>query len=114
MYKKMLFSVKMIETDGPNHPPFFGMFVMLAITMTVQTLMLLTILKCREYLSLKENHALEVKIAEKGKSQNPDMEIVVAGQNPVSTPQSQTTTTNTSENENTQQLNSVDNPVFNV
>lgn len=105
------FSVKMIETKGTNHSPFFGAFVAIAITASVQTIMLLTVLKCREYLSLKENHALEVKIAEKGKSQNPAMEIVIAGRNTVNT------TTNTSENVNQdqqQQVNSVDNPVFGV
>ena len=112
------FSIKMIETKGTNHSPFFGAFVAIAITATIQTIMLLTVLKCREYLSLRENHALEVKIAEKGKSQNPAMEIVIAGRNTVNTTQTQSPTTNTSENVNQdqqqQQVNSVDNPVFGV
>jgi FlaA1/EpsC-like NDP-sugar epimerase len=73
--------VKMVEPEEANeHAPFAGMFVSLLIIAVAQLFMLSTVLRCRQYLSLKETHVLELQVAEKGKNQNPDMEIVVVGE----------------------------------
>uniref|UniRef100_A0A914XXM0 Uncharacterized protein n=1 Tax=Panagrolaimus superbus TaxID=310955 RepID=A0A914XXM0_9BILA len=72
--------VKMVEPQDLNHPPFSGLFFSLLIIVIAQVFMLSTILRCRQYLSLKETHLLELQVAEKGKTQNPEMEIVIVGE----------------------------------
>uniref|UniRef100_A0AC35F5U9 Uncharacterized protein n=1 Tax=Panagrolaimus sp. PS1159 TaxID=55785 RepID=A0AC35F5U9_9BILA len=84
--------VKMVEPEEPNMPPFKGMFFSLLIIVIVQTFMLSTVLRCRQYLSLKETHILELQVAEKGKKQNPGLEIVIVGEGTIHPPTSATTT----------------------
>uniref|UniRef100_A0AC34FV37 Uncharacterized protein n=1 Tax=Panagrolaimus sp. ES5 TaxID=591445 RepID=A0AC34FV37_9BILA len=56
--------VKMVEPQEPDHPSYSGMFLSLLIIVIVQTFMLSTILRCRQYLSLKETHLLELKVCD--------------------------------------------------
>lgn len=56
--------VKMVEPEEPNMPPFKGMFFSLLIIVIVQTFMLSTVLRCRQYLSLKETHILELQVCD--------------------------------------------------
>uniref|UniRef100_A0AC34R5X9 Uncharacterized protein n=1 Tax=Panagrolaimus sp. JU765 TaxID=591449 RepID=A0AC34R5X9_9BILA len=102
--------VKIFETPEPNQPSFIGILFALIVTILVQTLMLMIVLRCREYLSLKANHAMEIRIAEKGKTQNPAMEIVVAGKN---SPES-STSQDQPPTQPTPHISSIENPVFGV
>ncbi|UMM14957.1 hypothetical protein L5515_002575 [Caenorhabditis briggsae] len=59
-----------------NTPTFLTLSVFYLTVMGVQAAMLLSICKARTYFEAKEAHRKEVQIAENGKRQNPQMQIV--------------------------------------
>lgn len=64
-YDEAEFSFKAVDPGTTVHPPFITIMVATTIVILVQALMLYVVLKCREYLSLKHMHDLEVKVAER-------------------------------------------------
>uniref|UniRef100_A0A915DZP0 Uncharacterized protein n=1 Tax=Ditylenchus dipsaci TaxID=166011 RepID=A0A915DZP0_9BILA len=60
------------------HTPLVSMLIVVIITIIVQAMMLQSVLKCREFLSLKAIHEMELKVAEKSRKENPSIQIVVA------------------------------------
>ncbi|KAL7078832.1 hypothetical protein ACQ4LE_002717 [Meloidogyne hapla] len=72
-----------IQMDGYYYsttttPPYaailFGLFIVLA----VQFLMLVGVLRCRQFLSAKQEHEMAMKVAEMSKTQYPSIQIVLA------------------------------------
>ncbi|KAI6179506.1 hypothetical protein M3Y98_00617800 [Aphelenchoides besseyi] len=59
------------------------------IFITVLLMMLSAIIKLRQYLSMKTLHDMEMKVAEKSKSENPALQIVIATSNGHSNPNEQ-------------------------
>jgi len=73
----VIFKMLEIQPDGPHQS--LGFFVVgTFISVGVQLLMLFAILRCRQFLSLKLQHEMELKVAEKSKAQNPAIRIVMA------------------------------------
>lgn len=69
---------KAIDPGTTPHPPLVTMLVATMIVVVVQSLMLYVVLQCRHYLSRKYMHDLEVKVAHRSKTENPQITIVMA------------------------------------
>ncbi|KAI6234422.1 hypothetical protein M3Y99_00793000 [Aphelenchoides fujianensis] len=69
---------KMLENEhSAHHQPYFGILFGLVISLTVQMLMLSAIVRLRQYLSMKQLHEMELKVAERSRTENPNLEIVI-------------------------------------
>ncbi|KAI1703560.1 hypothetical protein Ddc_16487 [Ditylenchus destructor] len=66
------------QINTPLHPSHVSMLVIVSLTVVIQATMLQAILKCRQYLSLKQIHEMEMKVAEKSRTEHPTIQIVVA------------------------------------
>ncbi|KAI1704696.1 hypothetical protein DdX_14050 [Ditylenchus destructor] len=60
------------------HPSQVSMLLIVSLTVAIQATMLQAILKCRQFLSLKQIHEMEMRVAEKSRTENPAIQIVVA------------------------------------
>lgn len=75
-----------------SQPPFFVIFVVVLIFTIVQLMMLLAVIRCRQFLSMKQMHQFAMKVAEKSKKENPGIKIEFANeQNGISNPNSEET-----------------------
>lgn len=68
------------------HPSHVSMLIIVTLTVIIQATMLHAILRCRQYLSLKQIHEMEMKVAEKSRTEYPSIQIVVANGTEVSSP----------------------------
>lgn len=65
-----------IFDQGSNNVLFVSVFFIIII-ITVQSIMLASVIKCRLYLSRKEMHKVAVRVAEKSRTKNPGILIVM-------------------------------------
>jgi hypothetical protein len=95
-------------TSTTTQPPYavilFGMIIVLA----VQFLMLTSVLRCRQFLSAKQEHEMAMKVAEMTKTQYPSIQIVMASSRGASGPFRSITVTAPSMNGNTGSRNVTD------
>lgn len=65
------------EFNELHHPPFVILLFLLSISMIVQCIMFASVLRCRQFLSQKLDHELELNIATKSRTQYPNIQIIV-------------------------------------
>lgn len=65
----MLDNSSQIYSNGSQiHPPLISIFIAMSALVIIQAIMLSSVLRCRQYISLKLNHEMELKVAEKSVS----------------------------------------------
>uniref|UniRef100_A0A7E4UMM5 MARVEL domain-containing protein n=1 Tax=Panagrellus redivivus TaxID=6233 RepID=A0A7E4UMM5_PANRE len=73
--------IKITQPRSMYDPPYTGLLVSVIVIMAVQAFMLDVINKCRHFLTYKETHEMEKRVAERSKATNPQLEIIVVGAN---------------------------------
>lgn len=64
-----------------KNPPYTWILLGMLIIVCIQGMMLAAVLRCRQFLSQKQEHELALKVAEKSKQEFPSIQVVVATQN---------------------------------
>uniref|UniRef100_A0A183BTM9 Uncharacterized protein n=1 Tax=Globodera pallida TaxID=36090 RepID=A0A183BTM9_GLOPA len=60
-----------------RHPPFAWLLIGMLFILSVQAIMLCTVLRCRHFLSKRELHLMTLRVAEKSRQDYPSIQIVV-------------------------------------
>uniref|UniRef100_A0A914I4W9 Uncharacterized protein n=1 Tax=Globodera rostochiensis TaxID=31243 RepID=A0A914I4W9_GLORO len=60
-----------------RHPPFAWLLIGMLFILSVQAIMLCTVLRCRHFLSKRELHLMALRVAEKSRQDYPSIQIVV-------------------------------------
>lgn len=64
-----------------KNPPFALLLLGIIVILCVQGVMLTAVLRCRHFLSQKQEHEIAMKVAEKSKQEFPTIQIMLASQN---------------------------------